>query len=470
MRVYLRDVIGLADEPPPNAGAKRDAVMVEGLETLEDFAEFDDGSIKILCSSVRKPGGVIEDPDDENARVPNPGHSIPAICEERMKQAAYAAKIYRSIERPITPQALSRARLKHFKEHREIVEGHEDPEKLLVVSKSFGIVKAMDLIPNHLRDRLGVKKVCLSYVIRDEEDTAPLEALEAGRITSANYSSLMEELIARTPLEGTAYIEDNAKVFSILSDLVAGTSFESSLKAFQRSRNGRGAYLALCKHNLGSAKWDKIIEEAESYLLRREWNGKNFRYTLKSHIKRHREAHNDLEKASQFVPYQLPDDHMRVGRLIKSITARDPSILAAITHILGTPNLRDDFEDAADFLLLNNASTGSATNNHRVSAVRDGKKRYQSSGTGKTGVEFRYHTAKEFRTLTQEQIDELKDWRKKRSQGKQNQTISTLQTQFETFLKKNEKMVAKISALETQSKETDTYKNPLVNSLNQRNH
>ena len=437
---------------------------------MAEFAEFDDKSIKIFCSSVRKPGGVIDDPGDVNVRIPNPGHSIPAICEERMKQAAYAAKICRSIERPITPQALSRARLKHFKEHREIVEGHEDPEKLLVVSKSFGIVKAMDLIPNHLRDRLGVKKVCLSYVIRDEEDTAPLEALEAGRITSANYSSLMEELIARTPLEGTAYIEDNAKVFSILSDLVAGTSFESSLKAFQRSRNGRGAYLALCKHNLGSAKWDKIIEEAESYLLRREWNGKNFRYTLKSHIKRHREAHNDLEKASQFVPYQLPDDHMRVGRLIKSITARDPSILAAITHILGTPNLRDDFEDAADFLLLNNASTGSATNNHRVSAVRDGKKRYQSSGTGKTGVEFRYHTAKEFRTLTQEQIDELKDWRKKRSQGKQNQTISTLQTQFETFLKKNEKMVAKISALETQSKETDTYKNPLVNSLNQRNH
>ena len=472
MRVYLKDVIGLADETGPNVNGKRTAVMEEGLQTLADFAEFDDDSIKVLCSSVRKPGGVIDDPNEEGARVPNPGHSIPAICEERMKQAAYAAKIYKSINRPIAPQALSRTRLKLFKEHREIVESHEDPEKLPVVSKSFGIVKAMDLIPNHLRDRLGVRKVSLAYIIRDEEEPAPLEALEGGKITSANYASLMEELIERTSLDGSAYIEDNAKVFSILSDLVAGTSFESSLKAFQRTRDGRGAYLALCKHNLGSAKWDRIIEEAESYLLRREWNGKNYRYTLKSHINRHREAHNDLEKASQFVSYQLPDDHMRVGRLIKSITSRDPSILAAITHILGTETLRDDFEDAADFLLLNNASTGSGGNNHRISGVKsgNGKKRFQSAGTGKTGVEFRYHTAKEFRSLTQDQIDELKEWRKKRKEGKEDLSIASLKTQFETFLKQNEEMTAKVSALQVQVNERENSRNPLSNSLNQRNH
>ena len=39
MRVYLADAIGLADEPPPDKEAKRDAVMEEGLETLSDFAD-----------------------------------------------------------------------------------------------------------------------------------------------------------------------------------------------------------------------------------------------------------------------------------------------------------------------------------------------------------------------------------------------------------------------------------------------
>ena len=78
----------------------------------------------------------------------------------------------------------------------------------------------MDLIPNHLRDRLGVKKVSLAYVIRDNEVGPPVEPLAVDRITSENYVSLMDELIERTPLSGSSYIEDNAKVFSILSDLV----------------------------------------------------------------------------------------------------------------------------------------------------------------------------------------------------------------------------------------------------------
>ena len=84
-----------------------------------------------------------------------------------------------------------------------------------MVSKTFGIMKAMDLIPNHLRDRLGVRKVFLAYAIRDKEIGPSVEVSEADSITSANYISLMEELIERTPLTGTAYMEDNAKVFLI---------------------------------------------------------------------------------------------------------------------------------------------------------------------------------------------------------------------------------------------------------------
>ena len=101
--------------------------------------------------------------------------------------------------------------------------------------------------------------------------------------------------------------------------MVQGTSFESSIKSFQRSRNGRGAYRALCQHNLGSSKWDKIIEEAEIYVMKRELNGKNYRFTLRNHINKHREAYNEMMRASQFVEYELPNEHTRVGRLIKSI-------------------------------------------------------------------------------------------------------------------------------------------------------
>ena len=94
----------------------------------------------------------------------------------------------------------------------------------------------------------------------------------AGSNTSADFTSISEELIHYTPHSGEGYAEDNAKVFQILQDMVSGTSFESSIKTFQRRRDGRGAYFVLCQHNLGSSKWDKIVEDAEAYVLKREWN------------------------------------------------------------------------------------------------------------------------------------------------------------------------------------------------------
>ena len=115
--------------------------------------------------------------------------------------------------------------------------------------------------------------------------------------------------------------------------MVSGTSFESSIKTYQRSRDGCGAYLALCQHNLGSSKWDEIVEDAESYVMKREWNGKNPRFNLRAHINKTRVAYNDMIRASQFISFQVPNEHTRVGRLIKSLTSRDPAIVSAITHI-----------------------------------------------------------------------------------------------------------------------------------------
>ena len=162
----------------------------------------------------------------------------------------------------------------------------------------------------------------------------------------------MDELIDYAPHTGAAYAEDNATVYHILQDMVAGTSFESSLKGFQWARDGRAAYQALLLHNLGSSKWDKIIKDAETYCLRHEWNRRNQRFTLKNHMNKHHEAYNKMVWANQHVQYELPNEHTQVGRLLKSITSKDPAIVSAIIHIEGNPSRRDNFEQAADFLLL----------------------------------------------------------------------------------------------------------------------
>ena len=56
---YLMQVIGLSTE------AQAEVVRDEGLMILDDFSSFDDEGIKTLCASVRKPGGLIPDPNTQ---------------------------------------------------------------------------------------------------------------------------------------------------------------------------------------------------------------------------------------------------------------------------------------------------------------------------------------------------------------------------------------------------------------------
>ena len=173
----------------------------------------------------------------------------------------------------IDPASMNRARLKKFDAHCVLMEEHKDPEKLPQVSKTFGIVKAMDLVPGHLHEKLGVKKIALSYVIRQPSTPPALlpqqnDNAHPDMTTAEKYGGqIMDKLIDYNPHLGAAYVEDNATAYHILQGMVAGTSFESSLTGFQCARNRRAAYQALLLHNLGSSKWDKIIEDAETYCL-----------------------------------------------------------------------------------------------------------------------------------------------------------------------------------------------------------
>ena len=467
MRTFLRDVIGITDAPGPDPAARRVAIQEEGLLHLDDLVEFDKDGIKSLCSSVRKPGGQIPDPNNVGQVIPNPGFNIPAICEKRLQLACYAARTYALINRGLSQDGLSRARLKLFEQHEKMVKEHVDPEKLPSVDKNFGIVRAMDLLPSHLRDRLGVAKVPLSYIIRSNETPSVVENLAPNKATGETYNTIMDELIACIPLSGEHYNEDNAKVFQIIQDMITGTSFEASIKAHQRRRDGRAAYLSLCQHNLGSSKWDKIVEEAETYMMKREWNGKNYRFTLRNHISKHREAFNEMVRAAQFIPYEVPNEHTRVGRLIKSLQSKDPAIVSAITHIQGNPNHREDFENAADFLLLTAPKFKDMTEGgQRISSIRSKGNKSKPATASKSGVEFRYYAKNEYRKLNKAQKKELAEWRE--TEKGSNQKVAALEQQLREMRDETESLRATIASINvgTQSNQS---RGPLDNPLTQRN-
>lgn len=465
-RTYLRNVIGAG------TNEKADAIREEGLEFLDSLVDFEKDDIKTLCRSVRRPGGTIVNPTHNPnnpvagipERISNPGFNIPAIVETRLIQAAYTAKIFNRMGRTLTQDALALTVIRSYKEHMDTVLNHTDPERMPTISKTFNITKILDLLPGHLRERMGARGVALSYVIR--EDAAPGNVPQQRVIggiaqsTSAPFeNNIMDELIAYTPHTGAGWDEDNASVLQVLVDLVTNTHHASSIKPSLRTRNGRSAYFALTQHNMGNSKFQTIIDAAEKFVLQNPWNGKNQRYTLKVHINRHREAHNDMTWASAHVNYALPHERTRVSRLLSSITSTDANIVSAKVTIKSSPTKADDFEEAAEFLLECNPKSKPQENEyHRVSAYqtsgggrgggryggrhggrnigrgrgrgrgRGGRQqrgggRFGGRGRGRgqrndgncdrgvTGVELRYHIPSEFNALNQAQYEELRDWR-----------------------------------------------------------
>ena len=143
VRNYLQNIIGLGADA--QGLARANAIIDQGLTSMDDFADFDKEDMITLCASVRKPGGTIQDPTDATRQIPNPGNSIPSMCEARLILAAYGATIYTLINRvPITSGSLSRNRLKQFKLHRDMVENHSAPDDLPEIGKNFGIMKYID--------------------------------------------------------------------------------------------------------------------------------------------------------------------------------------------------------------------------------------------------------------------------------------------------------------------------------------
>jgi hypothetical protein len=109
------------------------------------------------------------------------------------------------------------------------------------------------------------------------------------------------------------YRDDN-----LLEQATRATSYAASIKPFQRTKNGRDAWLALTNQYAGKDKWESKITRHEQLLHTRMWKGQS-NFPLDKSIAQHRNAFVSLQAASEHVTYQLPNEHSRVGFLLTAI-------------------------------------------------------------------------------------------------------------------------------------------------------
>lgn len=391
-------------------------ITYEGITDFRSLLDFDRDSIESLAKACSKDIAAVV-ADDANNIVAEPavtGANLSSISVRRLVIAMHAMKYYDAIGRAPTDANMHYSNvLSGFKSDYEayvLLKKQDDPDVPLIQDKDKEkkVIKWSPLFEDALSRTFGSKGP-LIYVLRDtidvpDEDNDPLDA----RAHYGTSGSMIEELINRLPHTGPIYRDDNKTVFMMISKAATGTSVESTIKSFSRSKDGRGAYRALIANHAGDTKYRAIVKARMNLLQNIKWNGRS--YPLEQHVSNHRTAVDDLRECSSHITVAVPSLEQRVEYLLESISCQDSALQAAMGNIrANTNNMRERFEDAASHIIevdpyrRSTRQTQDQQRRAQVSAVT-------FAGRGQSGVDLRWHSRQEFRDLTPPQKDELTSW------------------------------------------------------------
>ena len=231
--------------------------------------------------------------------------------------------------------------------------GGDKPE-VPKITKALTIIKWTEAFRDYLHRVIGVRTTPLAYVIHPEAAVPAIGPQAAiGTPHSAEHEAIETELIVLASHGHLLFREDNSAVYYKLEEATRATSYAASIKLYQRTKNGREAWLALSSQYAGKDKWEAEIKCHEQLLHTRMWKGQS-NFTLERFIAQHRNAFVSMQAAAKHVTYQLPNEHSQVGYLLDAIQCNDAglqAVMASAKTYQAINGLRNDFEAAATHLL-----------------------------------------------------------------------------------------------------------------------
>ena len=171
-----------------------------------------------------------------------------------------------------------------YQNHKKWEEDHDDVEAPEINAKDWP--RTMDALEEYLRGCLGVTKIPLAYVVREEEAVPAADP-------AGGYTSLQDELIARAPFRETAapndytatYLADRSRVWELISDITREHDCWTYVRPAQRTRDGRMAFTGLKQHYLGANMVDNMSARLEHKLQTTTYTGEKRRWNFEKYVK-----------------------------------------------------------------------------------------------------------------------------------------------------------------------------------------
>jgi hypothetical protein len=115
----------------------------------------------------------------------------------------------------------------------------------------------------------GKYNFLLAYVIREDAVPSP----------NMMYQSEHHWLIALTPWQEIEYEEDNGQVFDLLKSWTINGLALTCMCAYDNTRSGRQAWLALVQHFEGDAQKDRVKDQAYTSTVSAKYYGEKKCFT-----------------------------------------------------------------------------------------------------------------------------------------------------------------------------------------------
>jgi hypothetical protein len=175
----------------------------------------------------------------------------------------------------------------------------------------------------------------LDYVVRSDIPVKP-EAEDP----ADGYDTMDQEMNARAPHTGRAFVDDRLKFWDIMSNICGKHSCFVYIKPALHTSNGRDAYMILFDHYLGPNNVGNMASAAETKMNGTLYNGKKKIFTWETYVQIHTEQHSVLNGLKDY-SYAVIGDSSKVRHFLNGIKTTELNVCK--TQVMASPSLCDDF-------------------------------------------------------------------------------------------------------------------------------
>ena len=314
---------------------------------------------------------------------------------------------------------------------------HSEPPKF----KNTTILEHIHAIQEWCQGCHGEYKCPIEYLIqdsyRDESTPEDAPALVNKRLFGEGRTAIRDELMARVSRHTAMAVRDNEVLFNAIASGFVGTAFAPNTDKFAKTRDGA----AFFKHIVSTYGHSKVHEEeaakARNWMMSNVWAGPA-NGTLVSWLEKHGRLSIVYSRASNYAVLQGISQRTHVEWILKNITYNDPDIGIAKALIKASDGTANDMRNSVEKTCLHlsqvdyvgkqsggkkkarladvGAMGGGDEGSPNKRTRREGDARYQAmltlkGGRGKSGMDLRFHTHKEYKKLPKAQQRELSQWR-----------------------------------------------------------